>query len=102
MTTVLKTSRCTWQHKIIGQSDTNHTGSWCNGNTRDFGSLIVGSNPADPTMIYKKQDYKMVINWDINGNLYFELYHKGVRKFMDEKETEFIVKELEDFISKLK
>lgn len=53
-------------------------------------------------MIYKKQDYKMVINWDINGNLYFELYHKGVRKFMDEKETEFIVKELEAFISKLK
>lgn len=25
-------------------------GSWCNGNTRDFGSLIPGSNPSDPTI----------------------------------------------------
>ena len=26
-----------------------NTGSWCNGNTRDFGSLIPGSNPSDLT-----------------------------------------------------
>lgn len=24
-------------------------GSWCNGNTTGFGSVILGSNPGDPT-----------------------------------------------------
>jgi len=26
-------------------------GSWCNGNTADFGSVIQGSSPCDPTNI---------------------------------------------------
>lgn len=27
----------------------NGTGLWCNGNTTDFGSVILGSSPSRPT-----------------------------------------------------
>lgn len=27
----------------------NHDGLWCNGNTADFGSVVLGSSPSRPT-----------------------------------------------------
>ena len=32
------------------------TGLWCNGNTTDFGSVIMGSSPVGPT--------KYVVTWE--------------------------------------
>ena len=32
-------------------SNSIHTGAWCNGNTTVFGAVIIGSNPIVPTTI---------------------------------------------------
>lgn len=57
-------------------------GEWCNGNTTDFGSVIVGSNPASPTKIFlmatkrgirKKRKVRLKINQSA------QLVHKNDR-----------------------
>jgi len=40
-------------------------------------------------MIYK-QDYKIVVTWDINGNLYWMLYRKGIPVNANEEEMELV------------
>src|SRR5262245_30618649 len=39
----------------IGGSSIDSTGPWCNGSTRDFGSLCSGSNPDGPTILRSPQ-----------------------------------------------
>ena len=33
----------------FGPTAVGHIGTWCNGNTTGFGSVILGSNPGVPT-----------------------------------------------------
>jgi hypothetical protein len=40
------------------------TPSWCNGNTGDFGSLFLGSNPSEGIMTDK------IIAWSIIGTTF--------------------------------
>lgn len=37
-----------------------------------------------------KQDYKLVVNWDTNGNMYWELFKKGEPVIANEKEMELV------------
>lgn len=45
-------------------------------------------------MLYK-QDYKVVINWDINGNMYLEYFKKGTPIIPTKEEKEFVLSNIE-------
>jgi hypothetical protein len=40
-------------------------------------------------MIFK-QDYKLVVNWDINGTMYWQLFKKGEPIIPNENEKELV------------
>jgi len=40
-------------------------------------------------MIYK-QDYKVVVHWDTNGNMYWELFRKDEPVLVSEEEKELV------------
>ena len=37
-----------------------------------------------------KQDYSITVNWDINGNMYWELFKKGLPVIANEEEMELV------------
>ena len=54
-----------------------------------LGSLKGSMSLSNHIMIYK-QDYELVVNWDINGNLYWKLYRKGIPVIASEEKKELV------------